>query len=252
MRKAIMLVLISALETQALSLTVGGGVQREQFSGWIQYKGTSVDVKKDLNLSDKTKPFIFADLRHDLSLLFIPLPNLRFEFLKMDTSGTGTINRQITIGGITFDVNEKIYSYLRLDQYDFSFYYEPIDVKAARLSWGLGVKVIDFKESVKSLTTGLSQSKSLTVPLPYLQAGGDLNLKPIYASFNFKGLKVGGSYFYDWRAEAGLKFKVKGPLSLKLGGGYRYQRYRIDDVSDVSADLKVKGAFGAASLDFAF
>jgi len=238
--------------SQALSISVGVGPQRENYRGWIKYKGTAVDLKDDLHLEDKTKYFVYADLKHNLSLIFIPIPDLRLEFLKVDTSGTGKVSREFTIGGKTFTVNQRIYTKVKFDQYDALFYYTPLSVKVASLSWGFGVKVIDFSESVRSLDNpALSQSYSATVPLPYLYARAGVNLPFVHASLEGKGLKVGGSYFYDWVAKAGLSY-TKGILTLSLDGGYRFQRYRIDDIEDISSDVKIKGPFAALSLTLSF
>jgi len=235
------------------SVTVEGGPQINRYRGWIQYKGTRVDLKNDLHLKDKTQYFAAVDIKKGATLALIPIiPNLKIAYLESETDGTGVLNANITIGGISFPVRDRVYSKVRFNQYDITLYYTPIDVGLASLSWGFGAKVIDFYEKVKSLTTGKSEDKSATIPVPYLYLKLGVDLPFVHASAEGKGLKVGGSYFYDWAAKAGIGYSFMHVVRISLDGGYRYQRYRLDDVSDISSDARLKGAFGELSLTVAF
>jgi outer membrane protein len=235
-------------------ITVEGGPQINRYRGWLQYKGTKVDLKEDLHLKDKTQYFVSIDIKKGASLSLIPLiPNLKITYLKSETDGVGTIGKSITIGGITFTARDKIYSKVKFNQYDITLYYTPIDVGAANFSWGFGAKIIDFYEKTVSLNfPGLNQEKSATIPVPYLYLKVGLDLPYIHASAEGKGLKIGGSYFYDWAAKAGVGYSFVHVLKLSFDVGYRYQRYRIDDVSDISSDIRLKGSFAALSLTFSF
>jgi len=253
MKKLVALGLLGCLGVaQALSIEVGGGPQVEHYRGWIQYKGNTVDIKKDLHLKDRTKYFLYLNLKHHAKLLFIPLPDVKFEYIRVNSDGTGTVNRTFTIGGVSFTVNDRVYTKFRFHQYDTLFYYTPLKLKVAKASWGFGVKVIDFYEKVTSLTTGKSESKSATVPLPYLYLGLKAKVPYLHASVEGKGIRAGGNYFYEWLAKAGVDYTFKKRFTVSLDGGYRYQRYRVDDVSDVSADVRMKGPFAALSLKVSF
>ena len=234
-----------------LNIEVGVGPQQEQFRGWIQYKGTSVDLKNDLHLQDKTRGFGYVIVRHKAKLWFIPLPDLRFEFLKIDTSGTGTLSKDITVGGITFTVSDRISTKVRFDQYDVTFFYTPLKVSLAKFSWGLGVKTIDFYYKVRSLTTGKESSKSATLPLPYLYGRTDFYFLFLRAFGEIRVLP-GSSYFYDAKAGGGVSFSIAPRLELFAHAGYRYQRYRVKDISDISSDIKIKGLFGQVGLSLSF
>jgi hypothetical protein len=74
-------------------------------------------------------------------------------------------------------------------------------------------------------------------------------VRPIsFVGVSFDGNWIGyaGSQFYDWVGE--VKIYPKG--NLFIGVGYRYQRLKIDDVDDLSADIKVKGGFFEAGFLF--
>lgn len=238
----------------AFEIEVGGGPQQEQFKGWIQYKGDKVDLKNDLHIESKVKGFGYINIRHKAKLGFIPLPDIRIEYLNMESEGHGKVSKNFTFGIVTVTVSDRVYSKFRFNQWDITAYYTPLKVKNILYgSWGLGVKVIDFKGYVRSETTGKSDSKSATIPLPYLygKIGGEFKFFHAYA----EGKAIAADskdYFYDIKGAAGLHYDFNKNFRVSLEGGYRYQRYRVDDVDDVSADARAKGGFGALALSVRF
>ena len=75
----------------------------------------------------------------------------------------------------------------------------------------------------------------------------------MHAYVEGKGITAGGNnYFYDVAGALGFKYKFNRFIAIPLDGGYRYQKYRVDDIDDVSANIRMKGGFGKLSLNFAF
>ena len=190
-----------------LSFETAVGPQWEHFEGWISHKGNKIDIKKDLGLSDTIHYSGYIELRHDISLLLLPIPDFKIEFIKISTSGTSLLSREIQIGGKIFNVGEKITSSVKFDQYDFTFFYTPLKLILFKLRTGLGVKLIDFSYDVKSLTTSQKVSKEATLPLPFLYLKGDFKFQFLRLYSEFKALPLGSSYFYDSKTGAGLYFK---------------------------------------------
>ena len=239
--------------TFAWQLEVGGGPQRENFNGWVKYKGDKADLKKDLKIQDKTKYFVYLNLRHKAKLGFIPLPDIRIEYLRMNSSGTGKVSKSFTFGNLVITFNDRVHTTFKFHQLDTTFYYTPLKLKNVEGSWGIGIKVIDFKTTVKSLTTQQTESKSATIPLPYLygRLGGEFLIFHLYG--DFKGIAAGNkNYFYDWRAFGGVHYQFTKNFKISLDGGYRFQRYRVNDVDDVSADVRASGPFAAFNLTLTF
>jgi len=228
-------------EAGAWELSVSTGVQRELFRGWVKYKGTEVDVKDDLHLSDKSKITLSATLRHDIP----PLPDLKVDYLRVKTSGTGRLSKTITFGDTTFTANDTIKTDFKADQFDFTFFYTPVEKENFAFRWGLGVKYLTGYVNIKSLSSGAYSDTDYDIPVPYLFLGGDLKFALLRAGFEGKGLAYSGSYFYDWKLFVGLE---KGRFF--VNAGYRYQRLKIDDVEDFSSDLKIKGFFGEVGIKF--
>lgn len=261
MKKLLTALTVSILTcSSSYALTIEGGVGgwKEKPTGWVEYKKnnlystgvntkTHVDLKDDLNLSDKTRPEGWFAIKG------IPiLPDVRVQYTKMEFTGSGTPTVNFTFGDITVNATDKIDAKLRANQVDVTLTYGFPFVKGLtngrlELNWGANVKVIDGYVKVTDITKGLNESKSVTVPVPMVHLDGAL--RPIdKLSLEFSGNWIGyaGSQFYDVLGE----FKVCPIKKLFVGLGYRYQRLKIDDVSDVSSDVKVKGLFAEAGFRF--
>ena len=235
-------------------MDIGGGPQQEQYRGWINYKETQADIKKDLHIKDRVKGFGYINIKHHLSLLFIPLPDVKLSYLEVKSDGYGQVSKTFTFGTVTVTATDRVYTKFKFNQFDITLYYTPLDFKLLNASWGFGAKVIDFYGYVKSLTTGKSDSKSATIPLPYLYLRFGTHFKFMHAYVEGKGITAGGNnnYFYDVAGALGFKYKFNRFIAISLDGGYRYQKYRVDDIDDVSANIRMKGGFGKLSLNFAF
>ena len=256
------LLLVSASGANALTISAGGGGWRENPTGWVEYtrnningtgvsSKTEIDVDNDLHLNTKTRGEGWFKIEG------IPfLPDIKFQYTAMKFSGSGIVNTSFTFGNITVPSKSYVDSKLEANQADITLTYGFPFIKtltAGKFSanWGLNLKVIDGYVRVKyyNPATGTrgEDSKSATIPVP--MAHLDFELRPIdllgfEASGNFIG--YGGSKFYEYTVE-GKVYPVK---HLFVGVGYRYQRLKIDDISDVSSDLKVKGMFAEAGFRF--
>ncbi len=246
----------------AVTISGGAGAWREKPSGWIEYTKdnlygtgvsatTKVDVKDDLHISDETKVFGWFKI----SDVPIPLiPDIKVKYTPMKFSGSGYATTTFTFGDITVPAGTKVDSKLEANQVDLTFTYNfPFIGKVGdklNLQWGLNVKLIDGYAKVRYLdpTSGWKEeSKSATIPVPMAHLEGEVRPVELFGLF-FEGNWIGysGSQFYDLVGE----FKVYPVKRLFVGVGYRYQRLKIDDISDVSSDLKVKGAFAEAGFTF--
>jgi len=251
--------LLAGSTAQAITISGGAGAWREKPSGWIEYVDTengvraktTVDVKDDLHLGDETKAFGWFKLSG------IPiLPDIKVKYTPMKFTGSGKVNTTFTFGDLVVPVGAQVDSKLEANQFDITLTYGfpfigTITKGKVKGEWGVNVKVIDGYAKVRYLDPQTNKweedSKSATIPVPMLHLGGEIRpveLVSLSASGNWIG--YAGSSFYDWEAEV----KVYPVKRLFVGVGYRYQRLKIDDISDVSSDLKVKGAFFEAGFTF--
>ena len=246
--------LVTAGTASAITISAGVGGWNEDPSGWVEYKennivstNTHVDVESDLHISDKTKTSGW------FSIEGIPLlPDIRVQYTPMKFSGRGVVEKSFTFGGLTVNAKDIVESELEANQVDVTLYYGvpfigTITAGKLDLNAGINVKVIDGYVKVKDVLLNREESKSATIPVPMLHLSG--SLKPINLfSLEFSGNWIGysGSQFYETVTE----LKVFPVNRLFIGAGYRYQRLKIDDISDISSDIKVKGFFAEAGFLF--
>ncbi|NPA58182.1 MAG: TIGR04219 family outer membrane beta-barrel protein [Aquificae bacterium] len=240
----------SALSVPAVDGEISAGYLWQNIDGWVKYKGDSVDVDDELNLGDENSFFLRAKLEH-----FVPLlPNLKFQYLRMRFEGDGTVNRTITFGDITVNASDRIYSKLELDHYDFVFYYDLPFIgllQVVDVELGLNLRLVDFYAWGKSGTTGEEDSVSFVAPIPMLH--GAVELKPIdlvSVLVEANGIVFQGHHYYDFSGELRLKPFRTPALDFFVGVGYKYEKLKIDDIDDVSTDLKVKQPYIVAGMLF--
>ncbi|WP_457639770.1 TIGR04219 family outer membrane beta-barrel protein [Persephonella sp.] len=229
---------------------ISAGYIKQDIDGWIKYKGDSADVDKDLNIGKENSFFVRAKLEHPIPIL----PNIKLQYTRMRFSGDGTVKRTFTFGNITVNVNERVQTKLDLDHYDFVMFYNLPFINVLPMvdaELGLNVRVIDFYAKVRRVSTGEEDSTSFVAPIPMLH--GSLELSPIsFISFLVEGNGIAyqGSHYYDFSGEVRVKPLQTLMVDVFIGIGYKYEKLKIDDISDTSADVKVKQPYIQAGLLF--
>ena len=215
-------------------------------SGYVQYQGSKVDVKDDFGLDKKTR--VFARAKVELPIV----PNLYLQYIPMKFEGQESST--FTYGGYTFTGNVK--TSVRIDHYDVGLYYNLPFISTATAGLldpelGVSVRVVDFEGKVTELSTNHTESKSATIPIPMLYAGLGLNFPYVSVIGELRGITYSGNSYYDITGELRVKpFSVPGVASFFVGVGYRYERLKLDNVSDIDADIKVKGPFANVGVSF--
>lgn len=247
----------SSFALPGLELDVSAGAVGQKPEGVIQYpvpKGDVIDIKKDLGLGDETKVFGRVKFEHFLPII----PNIYVQYMPMEFTGSGNIQKNITYGNITFSTNAKVDSNIKLDRFDLGLYWGiPFSglLTAGILDpeVGINVRVIDFKGTVTGtdiLGRQTTESKSATIPVPMVYAG--LGVKPPMVPVSFRGELRGISYskakYYDWSVEGRVKPLPMAPVY--ISAGYRYEKLKIEDISDIYTNLTVKGPFFMIGASF--
>lgn len=227
-----------------LGLEAGVGSWKQSPSGTLSYKPVlatdTLDLKNDLNFSDKSR--VFVRVKAELPLV---LPNLYFMATPMSFEGTGS--RTVNYGGQTFSgsYNTK----LKLDHYDLAIYYpipalKTVTLGKLNIELGLNARQINYEGTLSSGAT--SASKSLTIYVPMIYAG--VQVKPVSAlsiEAEGRGITYGSNHYYDFIGR--IKVLPIGPLF--IAGGYRSEQIKFDQ-SDVKADVKFSGPFVEAGVSF--
>jgi outer membrane protein len=243
-----------------------GGVEQNP-SGVVSYKAQNstdyLDLKNDAHFSQKTQPIIGAKITNTIPFV----PDLKVDYMPMKYSGYGTLNRQITFGGTTYNANANFNLNAKMNRFDILAYYHiPFITQATKnivkVKAGLNVRVIDFSESFTGNNATINnqpvggyytESKSITVPVPMAHLGFSISpIKQASLVGDVNYVSYGSNNYYDYNIVA--RFSPKGLFKHLIAVpfvqvGYRYEKLKINKDS-IYADVKVDGPYAMVGLEF--
>ncbi len=227
-----------------IDLKAGFGYVKLSPSGWVKYKGDTVDLKKDLHLGDS------KDINAYLQVGLPVIPNIKFEYLPTKYEGSGKVSKNFKFGDFTFTVTDKAHTKIDIKQYDLSLFYNlPVPFIKPRL--GLAVKYLDGYIDIR--TTTKHEHVNVNAPIPMLYAGINAGIPGIPFEIDVEGKAIAykGNSLIDVKG-IGMFTLVGIPFIGKayLGAGYRYQKLKLDDVDDLYSDVKFKGPFAEVGVEF--
>lgn len=236
------LALVASVATaDFIGLNAGAAYWNANTSGYFQYKGSQIDLERDLNYSDTNHTnFIWLSFEHPIPVL----PNIKIQHTSLDDSATGTAN-------VTFDnktYNGLVESSYQLDQTDLILYYELLD-NWVNLDLGANFKYLDGEVSIKDSANIVGQSnESLSVVIPMLYAKAKLDIPATGFSLesDLSYITYSGSQFYDFKA--GVSYESS--YGLGVTAGYRAQQLKLDDIKDAYSDIKIDGIYAGVFYHF--
>jgi outer membrane protein len=240
------LIFLAPPVASAMGVEAAVGVWRQDPSGDIGYKGDSLSIENDLKYDAQSR--VFGRVKIDMPLL---IPNVYLMATPVKFEGDGSKNVPFTFGDKTFAANAPFSSSLKMDHYDVALYYGIPFLKTATLGKfnveaGLNARIFDLKAEINQPTTGTSESKNLTLPVPMFYLGAQLKpVKYLSLEAEARGIAYSSNHYYDLIGR--LKVQPFGPLF--IAGGYRYEEVKVDQ-SDVKANIILKGPFLELGLVF--
>ena len=208
-----------------------------------EVNGNVVDIEDDLDLDDS------EEFTGEIALNW-GNSRLSLNYLPLGFSGTGTLSDSIVINGQEFSASADVATDLDLDLYDFGYTYFLVnmDDTPTRLQLGLelAVKIADAELSVREVGGVISESESVTAPIPTIGARARIALADYLGVTGRIGyMEYSGNHFMD--AEAQIEFS---PLPmLGVYAGLRYFDLEIDE-DDIYVDTQMSGPFGGLMVRF--
>ena len=239
-------------DARAVGLEMAVGGWGQSIGGTLSYSDSSIpdviDLDNDIRFDDETK--LVGRVKIDMPLV---IPNIYLMAAPMEFEGTGSKSTDLTFGDITFDVDAALNSKITLNQYDVGFYYGLPFVKTATMDKlnvdvGLNIRIADFEAEITGASGGttVTETKSLTLPIPMLYVG--VQFEPISAlaiEAEGRGIAVGDNRLYSLIGR--VRYNFAGPVF--LAGGYRYDKLEIDE-DNVDAEIDFQGPFVELGLKF--
>ena len=235
-------------------------IERTKFGGSIAGSSggatpTKNDLDGDLGLGTTQSEF---GARADLAF---GAGKWTFAWSPASVSGSGTLNGDITQGGVTIPAGTAVTTDLKMDMGTAIWTHDFFPGDTVELGLGLGAHLIDFHSTITStdpLTPGTATFDQ-PIPVPVLAARAGLAFGPFDASALFSGLKVnaGGvdATFVD--ADLMARYRFFGGVGGRLAGaavlGWRKTDIKADYTSgsdSANLDLNVSGIYYGFSIGF--
>lgn len=244
MKKSVALLSLGAIfalssSADTIGFEAGAAYWGAKISGNVQYRGSSIDLEKDLGYGDLNTNFLWASFEHPVPLI----PNLKIQHTTIDEASSKNAN-------VTFNNNVyggTVSSNIKLNQTDFILYYELLD-NLVNFDFGINGKYLDASVDMNDSLGATSSSKDLAyvIPMVYAKAKFDLPFSGLSVETDVSYIGYDANNFYD------LKGGVSYETSFGLGAtvGYRYEKLELDDLSDVYSDIEISGAYAGVYYHF--
>ena len=210
-------------------------------------EGSEIDVKDTLGISDESFPSVevYAGIKkHHIS----------FMYTQLDYSGSKYITQSINFLGKTYAANAFVESDFKAKMFDLEYQYDLINIENVLAGFSVGIigemSYIDGEASMRSSTIGsqYDQKETFQIPVPMLGIGAHIGVikNILQGRLKASGMGYSGSVFFDAMAEISV---TPFPF-LDIHGGYRYMKFKVDDIEDVYADLEFAGPYIALTVGF--
>ena len=199
--------------------------------------GNEFNVKDDLGISDNNTYSVeaFAGIgNHHLTLSYMPL----------DYSASKTITKAINFNNRNYGVGDNVNTDLHLKMFDAEYRYDLFSLDAILAGFSVNllgkIKYLDGEVKLNSTAAG-EQKQTFGIPIPMIGAGVRIGLiaNILEARAKAAGIGYSGNYFFDGLADIAL---TPFPF-VRLSGGYRYMKIKIDNVSDTYGDMDFYGPY---------
>jgi outer membrane protein len=229
---------------------------------WFQSPTTSMNYEDDSGFSgedisdsaqEKTQGYIWLLVQHPVPLF----PNLRLEYVNVNSSGIGTGNFDFFQSPISGDNKSK----LEISQFDIIPYYNILD----NTSWvtidvGLDIKVVETIYSIAdpqvggfalgSTTGSFEDTSSDIVPMLYLRGRFEIPSTDIGIESDIKYITDGESDALDFRLKMDYTLEFVPVVQPSVELGYRVEKIYMVTDDDLIADFDFAGIYLGAMLRF--
>ena len=219
---------------------------QQDYSGGINSVTSSmiIDVEKDLRYDKKRGNVFYAAVEQPLPLL----PNFKVQCTEMETSGTGTLQREIELNNTPF-ANGTSFSYsLDLSHTDITGYWQPLQ---NWVTFGLAftVCIYDSRIIVRSrINSGVRVKKEVEQRLPMAYRKASLQIPNTNFSVAAE-LQVSG---YDGSSLVDAQLQIAYESIFGFGAVLGWRSFQLDqeNIDDVDADISVSGGYPGVTYQF--
>jgi hypothetical protein len=242
----LVLILVFAASGQALEFGVRGyywypSLQTSDVrldSGGTQ--GTEFNFKDDFDISNKGIPSVeaFAGVgNHHFSLMYS----------QVKYSGTASNLPNTTFGGKTY--SGSVSGDLNFTMLDADYQYDLLNLKNILAGFAVGpilkVKYLEGEAKLSNAAQG-ETSQTFRLPVPMVGVGANVGILAnlLEARAKVTGMGYSGNYIYEGLADISV---TPFPF-VDIHGGYKVMGVKVDNQSDVTANVRFQGPFVALTI----
>jgi hypothetical protein len=203
-------------------------------------QGTEFDLKDTFGFSNKGVPSVEA---------FAGVGSHHFSFMYTEVgySGTGNVTSPINFGGKSY--TGSVSGDFNFRMMDFDYMYDVVSLKNILAGFAIGVigkvKYIEGEAKLNNTANG-ETTQTFRLPIPMVGVGANLGILAniLEARAKVAGMGYSGNYVYEGLADIGV---TPFPF-IDIRGGYRILKFKVDSISDVTADTTFQGPYVALTI----
>jgi len=235
---SILLVLgMTSVRADFVGFKIGASYWEPDLSGSVTgdtVGDTPINLVGDLGLDSPSPSNLVLTLEHPIPLL----PNIRFQSLELDSTGSNVIlpADALIFNGVSY--SGTVTSTFDLSHNDIVLYYEILD-NWVNLDIGLDIKIFDGDVILTDAAFTDTVLIDETIPLLYLSARFDLPFSGFYIGADLNGASAGDNSIED----TSIMLGYESDSGLGIEGGIKKFSLELNDVTDVNTNLEYDGIY---------
>jgi outer membrane protein len=214
-----------------VGLNIGFSHWAPDLSGNFNSKNDApIDLKKDLGVNDPSQTSLILILEHPIPVL----PNVKYQNLDLEASGSNTLNRNIQFNDQSYASGTQVNSTFDLSHDDIVLYYEVID-NWINLDLGIDIKRFDGQVGIDGNNIAVDE----TVPLLYISARFDLPFSGFYAGADLNHFSSGD----DSANDSTLLLGYESSIGLGIEGGLKTFSLDLNNADNIDTNIEYEGLY---------
>ncbi len=236
-------VLAATANADLARVEAGVGAWMQTPKGGMTYRNTGSDISDE---TEEAKAYAWVLVKHPVPIV----PNARVEYSNVRSTGVASG----TFKGFTASSNSK--TSIELTQFDLIPYYNILDNTFwITLDLGVDFKVINAKYEANGVTmthpgNNYTNDSAIVLPMGYARGRVQIPATGFGVEADVKYVSYNSSTVYDARAKFDYTFGAFPIVQPALEVGYRVQKFKTDDLSDVEMDIDFSGVYAGLVLRF--
>jgi outer membrane protein len=190
----------------------------------------NIDLNRDLGVNDPSQTSLVLILEHPIPVL----PNVKYQSLDLETSGSKTLEQSLTFNGNRYSANSNVLSTFDLTHDDIALYWEVLD-NWVNLDLGIDLKRFDGQVGINGNNITVDE----TIPLLYISARFDLPFTGFYAGADLNHLSIGDNSANDSTLLVGYESSI----GLGIEGGVKTFSLDLNNADNIDTNIEYKGLY---------